>query len=78
MQTQNKRLIQRKALRADLVAACFLLPFTVIYSVFTIYPVFQGAYMSFYKWNLMGKQGFLGWENYSKMFSYRRDAARAS
>ena len=65
----RKRLNRRKAIRADLVAACFILPFTIIYSIFTIYPVFQGAYMSFFKWNLMGKQGFLGWDNYSKMFS---------
>ena len=55
-------------MRADLIAACFLLPFTIVYSIFTIYPVFQGAYMSFFKWNLMGKQGYLGWENYTKMF----------
>lgn len=68
MQMQEKRMMRAKTVRADLIAACFLLPFTVIYSIFTIYPVFQGGYMSFFKWNLMGKQGFVGWDNYQKMF----------
>ena len=69
MQTQieQKRALRSKAIRADIIAACFLLPFTLVYTLFTIYPVFQGAYMSFFKWNLMGKQGFVGWENYQKM-----------
>lgn len=52
--------------RADFVALCFLLPFTVFYAVFTIYPVIQGAYMSLFKWTLMGKQGYLGLDNYTK------------
>ena len=71
MQTQTgyRRALRRKAIRADIIAACFLLPFTLVYTMFTIYPVFQGGYMSFFKWNLMGKQGFVGWENYQKMFS---------
>lgn len=67
-QAEQKRALRAKAIRGDLIAACFLLPFTLVYSIFTIYPVFQGAYMSFFKWNLMGKQAFLGWENYQKMF----------
>lgn len=52
--------------RADLVALLFLLPFTIFYVVFTIYPVVQGAYMSLFKWTLMGKQHFLGLDNYAK------------
>ena len=67
-QTEQKLALRRKAFRADIIAACFLLPFTLVYTLFTIYPVFQGGYMSFFKWNLMGKQAFVGWDNYAKMF----------
>ena len=67
--SQVERGRQAKVWRADIIAACFILPFLVIYSMFTIYPVFQGAYMSFWKWTLMGRQGYVGWDNYSKMFS---------
>lgn len=66
---QAPRSEKARALRGDLIAACFLVPFAILYTVFTIYPVFQGLYMSFYKWNLMGKQGFVGMDNYIKMFS---------
>ncbi len=70
MQTQTgyRKALRRKAFRADIIAACFLLPFTLVSTLFTIYPVFQGGYMSFFKWNLMGKQAFVGWDNYTKMF----------
>lgn len=55
---------KRRIWRSDLIALAFLLPFTVFYIVFTIYPVGQGVYMSLYKWGLMGKQQFVGIENY--------------
>lgn len=50
-------------------AVLFMLPFFVLYTVFTIWPVFQGLYVSFFKWTLMGPQGFVGWDNYTKLVS---------
>lgn len=44
-----------------------LLPF--VWRCFTIYPVVQGVWVSLNKWNLMGRQKFIGAENYVKMFS---------
>ncbi len=52
-----------------LVAFGFILPFFVLYTVFTIWPVIQGAYVSLYKWGLMGKQQFIGFDNYTKFLS---------
>lgn len=52
-----------------LVAVGFILPFFVLYTVFTIWPVIQGAYVSLYKWGLMGKQQFVGFDNYTKFLS---------
>lgn len=49
-----------------LVAMAFMLPFLILYSLFTIWPVVQGFYVSLHKWGLMGKQKFLGWDNYAK------------
>ena len=60
--------LKKRAIRGDIVAACFLLPFTILYTVFTIYPVLQGGYISFFKWNLMGKQGYVGFNNYQTIF----------
>lgn len=57
---------RKRIWRNDLVALVFLLPFTVLYMVFTIYPVIQGLYMSLFKWGLMGKQDFIGADNYTR------------
>lgn len=57
-----------KAIKDNVLAWCFLLPFGILYSVYTIWPVIQGVYVSFHKWNLMGKQSFVGLANYQKMF----------
>lgn len=73
MQTQPasamaRRSLRKRTIRGDIIAACFLLPFTILYTVFTIYPVLQGGYISFFKWNLMGKQAYVGLDNYKTIF----------
>lgn len=49
-----------------LIAMAFVLPFLILYTVFTIWPVIQGFYVSLHKWGLMGKQKFIAWDNYAK------------
>lgn len=44
----------------------FILPFFILYTVFTIWPVIQGFYVSLHKWGLMGKLKFIGFDNYTK------------
>lgn len=55
-------------LKNSLSATVFLLPYGVFYAVFMLWPVFQGAYVSLFKWNLMGKVRFVGVANYTRMF----------
>ena len=47
-------------------ALAFMLPFLILYTVFTIWPVIQGFYVSMHKWGLMGKQKYFGFDNYIK------------
>ena len=58
----------RKA-KPYLVAFGFIMPIFVLYTVFTIWPVIQGAYVSLHKWGLMGKQDFIGLDNYTKFLA---------
>ncbi|WP_067725067.1 carbohydrate ABC transporter permease [Oceanobacillus damuensis] len=58
----NKNLWMR-----DIKVIPFLLPFLVVYIIFTILPVFKGLEMSFYDWSLIRKIEFVGFENYQKM-----------
>lgn len=52
-----------------LVAMGFILPFFILYTIFTIWPVVQGFYVSLHKWGLMGKLKYIGFDNYTKFVS---------
>jgi multiple sugar transport system permease protein len=54
-----------------MTAFLFLLPFFVLYTVFVIWPVIQGVYVSLHKWGLMGKIRFLGPGNYTRFLQDR-------
>lgn len=64
MNSMKKR--QRKA---TMTALIFILPFFVLFTIFTIYPSIQGIWVSLNKWSLMGRQKFIGLENYQDMLS---------
>jgi multiple sugar transport system permease protein len=44
-------------------------PFLIFYTLFIIWPVIQGIYVSLHKWGLMGKIRFLGLSNYTKFLT---------
>jgi multiple sugar transport system permease protein len=54
-----------------MTAFLFLLPFFVLYTIFVIWPVVQGVYVSLHKWGLMGKIRFLGFGNYTRFLQDR-------
>nr|WP_144923352.1 sugar ABC transporter permease [Paenibacillus bovis] len=53
----------------DLKAMPFLLPFFIVYVIFTIFPIIKGLEMSLYDWTLIRKMDFVGMANYQKMIS---------
>ncbi|MFZ4453937.1 sulfatase-like hydrolase/transferase [Salibacterium aidingense] len=59
----------KKKLPGSLKAIPFLLPFFVVYVVFTIFPIFKGLEMSLYNWSLFGKEDFKGFQNYVTMLN---------
>ncbi|MDP4097649.1 sugar ABC transporter permease [Paenibacillus sp. P96] len=60
-----------KKWRADLQALLFLLPFLIVYILFTIWPMIKGVEMTFYKWTLIRKMGFVGLDNFRKALQDR-------
>ncbi|MDR1446217.1 MAG: sugar ABC transporter permease [Treponema sp.] len=52
-----------------LTAILFMLPFLLIYTLFIIWPVIQGIYVSLHRWGLMGKIRFLGGSNYTRFLT---------
>ena len=43
----------------------YLLPFLIFFTVFQIYPIFYGLYVSFTKWDLVTPPQFAGLSNYA-------------
>lgn len=58
-----------------LTALVFVAPFLILYLIFTIAPMVYGFFVSFHRWGLMGKQGFIGLDNYRRFFSDRHFAS---
>ncbi len=55
-----------KKIKLPLTIIGFVFPFFALYTIFTIWPVIQGVYVSFHRWSLMGKLKFVGIENYTR------------
>ncbi len=64
----NKNRTPNYKRKRALTAWLFLLPFLCLFTVFTIYPVVQGVWVSMNNWSLMGRLKFVGADNYVKMF----------
>lgn len=47
-----------------------MLPFVLIFSVFTIFPVLLSAVLSLTSYNILEFPKFVGWDNYVRMFIY--------
>lgn len=47
----------------------FLLPGTIIYSIFVIYPIFAAGRLSMYQWNGISDKVFVGFNNYVELFT---------
>lgn len=45
-------------------AYLFLIPGTILFLTFSIYPIFKALQMSFSEWSLFGHSHFIGWQNY--------------
>lgn len=50
--------------RDHLSAYLYISPFFILFGVFTIFPVFWSAYISFFSWNILGTKVYHGFQNY--------------
>ncbi len=52
----------------EIRGVAFLAPFLIIFTIFLLWPVANGIYVSLHKWTILGKVEFIGIENYVKVF----------
>ncbi len=58
--------LPRKA-QHTITAFLFILPFGILYAIFTILPIFQTFYISLHKWEIMGTNiRYIGLKNFER------------
>jgi len=58
----------RKMVRDTGIAYLFLLPFIVLYAIFTLLPIFQSFWISLHDWEIVGTNiRFVGPQNYARL-----------
>ena len=63
--------------RKNNLAYLFVMPAIFLLFVFTLYPILNLIYLSFYDYNLIGKKKFVGWKNYSVLLFSKTDFLQA-
>ncbi|MFC5452170.1 carbohydrate ABC transporter permease [Paenibacillus aestuarii] len=48
----------------EMLGTAFIAPYFIFFIIFSIVPIFYGLWVSFHKWTLVGKDHFVGLENY--------------
>ncbi|GEL77004.1 carbohydrate ABC transporter permease [Tenuibacillus multivorans] len=62
-------MVQTKKQKYLFLAFC-LIPTFIMFSIFTLYPLFSGLYYSFFEWSgASNTREFVGFENYVKLFT---------
>ncbi|HEX7065241.1 MAG TPA: sugar ABC transporter permease [Bacillales bacterium] len=62
-------MVQSKTQKYLFLAFC-LVPTLIVFAIFTVYPLVNGLYLSFFEWSGMGgDKMFIGLENYKRLLS---------
>ncbi|MCP3027264.1 ABC transporter permease subunit [Halobacillus sp. A5] len=62
-------MVQSKKQKYTFLAFC-LIPTFIMFSIFTLYPLFSGLYFSFFEWSgATQEKTFIGFDNYIKLFN---------
>ena len=57
-------------MQQTITAFIFILPFGILYTIFTILPIFQTFYISLHKWEIMGTNiRFIGLKNFERLLT---------
>lgn len=61
-----------KRMKEDLVGILYILPFGIVWLVFSAWPTIYGFVISLYDWNPLKGSKFLGFGNYVYLFTHNR------
>lgn len=63
--------VQSRSTRELVIGFLFASPYLILFSVFLLFPLLKGLYMSLFDWNFLepSKSTFIGLENYSRLLN---------
>ncbi|QPC83394.1 sugar ABC transporter permease [Phototrophicus methaneseepsis] len=62
--------LQKKEWRDTFIGYAFVLPFLILFTIFTLYPILQGFWISLHDWELVGTNiQFVGLNNYNRLLN---------
>jgi ABC transporter, permease protein len=71
----NKKVRLKK--QNSIAAYLFVLPAVCLLLIFTLYPLINLLYLSFFNYNLIGSKQFVGLQNYYTLFFVKKDFCQA-
>ena len=69
--TGLKQRFSKRVLRDNLEGWLFLLPIVLSVLIFTVYPLYDSLLLSFREWNPFGVDKYVGFANFTRVFSDR-------
>lgn len=63
----NGRIRHRKKLSKERYGFYFILPYFIVFAIFGLYPIIYTFYLSFFKWDGIMPQSFIGLTNYKRI-----------
>ncbi|WP_160724430.1 carbohydrate ABC transporter permease [Bacillus sp. USDA818B3_A] len=65
---KEKRYI-KQSIRDNVSGYLYISPFFILFGIFGLFPIIYTAYISFFKWNILGTKEFIGLKNYTLLFT---------
>jgi cellobiose transport system permease protein len=65
VENRRKGAWQKQAFKDNLSGYLYVAPFFIVFGVFTLFPILWSAYISFFSWDILGTQNYIGIQNFT-------------
>lgn len=59
----------KQSVRDHISGYLYISPYFILYGIFGLFPIVYTAFISFYKWDILGTKEFIGFQNYQSLFT---------
>lgn len=70
--SRSPKLLEKREWRDTFIGLAFIAPFFILYTIFTLWPIVQGFWISLHNWEVIGTNiRFIGFANYDRIMQDR-------